>query len=87
MPYSADAPVSADDYRRAPAPVLRLRYDGSRVQSIQVRGHKVQVAVYESGQQPDGKEGGYFRPPEIMFTAATVAVSTAVDVAAKPACA
>lgn len=62
------APVS-DDYRQ-PEAVLRLRYDGSRVQSIRVRGHRVQVSVCENAQEAESRNS--WKPPEIMFTAASV---------------
>lgn len=67
-----DAPVSVSDGYRPPEAMLRLRYDGSRVQSIRVRGHRVQVSVCEAGQDAEGREGGMWKPPEIMFTAASV---------------
>lgn len=56
---------------REPVPVLRLRYDGSREQAVRVAGHRVKVAVLDTGQEAPGRDGGAWKPPEIMFTAST----------------
>lgn len=55
-----------DDGDRSPAPALRLRYDGTREQAIDVAGHKIKVVVAD-GAQEEAK--GYWKPPEIIFTA------------------
>jgi ATPase family associated with various cellular activities (AAA)/BCS1 N terminal len=65
-----DGPV-ADSDARNPVPVLRLRYDGSREQTVRVAGHRIRVAVIDNGQEAPGRDGGAWKPPEIMFTAAT----------------
>ena len=70
-PRRSDVPVSIGDSPRDPAPVLRLRYDGSREQAVRIAGHRVKVAVLESDRQAESREGGAWKPPEIMFTAAT----------------
>lgn len=49
---------------RAPTPRLRLRYDGSREQTITVSGHRVKVVVV-SGEGYD--KDGAFKPAEITF--------------------
>jgi hypothetical protein len=56
---------------RDPPPVLRLRYDGSREQAVRVGAHRVRVCVIDNGQEAQSREGGGWKPPEIMFTAAT----------------
>ena len=67
---SGPVAISSDDAgRRTRAPALRLRYDGSRTQPIRVRGYRVEVVVCDSGREAEGREGGAWKPPEIMFTA------------------
>lgn len=54
----------------AGTPAIRLRYDGAREQSITIAGHKIRVVV------ADGQGGGEdhpWKPPEIVFTAASQA--------------
>jgi hypothetical protein len=67
--YREAGALASPDSPRQPVPVLRLRYDGSRVQAIRVRGHRVEVAVYDSGAEAENRDGGSWKPPEIMFTA------------------
>lgn len=55
---------------RPKPPSLRLRYDGSREQVIRVAGHKIKVVVSDGAR--DG-EDGHWKPPEIMFTASSLA--------------
>jgi hypothetical protein len=53
--------------RQPEPPSLRLRYDGTREQVIEVAGHKIRVAVADNG--PGDDERRHWKPPEIMFTA------------------
>lgn len=55
---------------RTPPPRLRLRYDGTREQTVNIGGHKIKVVVSEGDT---GKEDGRWRPPEITFTAPSLA--------------
>jgi hypothetical protein len=55
---------------RRQAPVLRLRYDGTREQEISVGAHAVRVVVSEITRR---EEGPGWKPPEITFTAASAA--------------
>jgi hypothetical protein len=64
------AEVALPGERPAP-PSLRLRYDGTREQVITVAGHKVKVVVADG--ERSGKEDGYWKPPEIVFTARSLA--------------
>jgi hypothetical protein len=66
--YREARALASPDSPRQPVPVLRLRYDGSRVQAIRVRGHRVEVAVYDGGAEAENRDGGSWKPPEIMFT-------------------
>jgi hypothetical protein len=50
---------------------LRLRYDGSRQQAVTVAGHRIMVLVTDG--TPQAEAGGHWRPPEIVFTASTLA--------------
>jgi hypothetical protein len=50
---------------------LRLRYDGTRVQTFTVAGHQIKVHVRDDSDE--GKEGIHVRPPEIVFTAQSLA--------------
>lgn len=64
----------ADEYsldRQAAEPELRLRYDGTRVQTFDVAGHQIRVHVRDDSDE--GKDGFRVRPPEIVFTAQSVA--------------
>ncbi|RFZ41379.1 putative ATPase YjoB [Mycobacterium marinum] len=54
---------------KTPPPRVRLRYDGSREQTITINGHKIRVVVTDS--EPSGKEDR-FKPPEIIFTATSL---------------
>lgn len=54
-------------------PQLRLRYDGSRVQVLRIGSYRVKVSVNESDQQAENANGGYWKPPEIVFTARSLA--------------
>lgn len=49
---------------------LRLRYDGARVQTVVIGGHKIKVMATDGENL---KDGGYFKPPEIVFTATSLA--------------
>jgi ATPase family associated with various cellular activities (AAA) len=51
-------------------PSLRLRYDGTREQVIQVAGYPIKVAVTESSQDDNARR---WKPPEIVFTARSAA--------------
>jgi len=63
--------VDMDDLgQRRAAPALRLRYDGTREQSITIGGHKVKVIVSDGG--PVASAGDRWRPPEIIFTAGSL---------------
>lgn len=55
---------------RPAVPALRLRYDGTREQVITVTGHKIKVVVTDGTRADDD---GRWTPPEIMFTASSVA--------------
>jgi hypothetical protein len=57
--------------RRAAELELRLRYDGTRVQTFTVAGHQIKVHVRDDSDE--GKEGIHVRPPEIVFTAQSLA--------------
>lgn len=48
---------------------IKVRYDGSRTQTITIGGHKVKVTVVEGGSG-GGRPGNYqvYKPPEIVFT-------------------
>lgn len=64
----------ADEFspdRRAAELELRLRYDGTRVQTFTVAGHQIKVHVRDDAGE--GKEGILARPPEIVFTAQSLA--------------
>jgi len=63
---SEPAPLSVSD---GPPTRLRLRYDGSREQTIVLGGHKVDVVV------SDGEQAGKdrFKPDEIVFTTYSLA--------------
>jgi len=60
--------LSASGERPEP-PALRLRYDGTREQVITVAGHKIRVGVAEFAQS--GDDSRPWKPPEIIFTAAS----------------
>jgi hypothetical protein len=62
-----------DDYLDHPAAELelRLRYDGTRVQTLAVAGHQIRVHVHDDAD--DAKDGFRARPPEIVFTAQSLA--------------
>ena len=62
----------SDSSRPEPPPALRLRYDGTREHVIEVAGHKIRVAVSETGVSPD-EDGRRRKPPEIIFTARSIA--------------
>lgn len=70
----SDAPVAIG--ARPPTPALRLRYDGSREQVVTVAGHKVKVVVADNGSREG--EDGRWQPPEIVFTASSVAGRSAL---------
>lgn len=55
-------------------PVIRLRYDGSREQAVQVRGHQVRVAVLTGSHGPEER----WKPPEIVFTMRTASARRAL---------
>jgi chaperone BCS1 len=55
---------------RPAVPPLRLRYDGEREQVITVGGHRVRVVVSD-GEGDD--EHGRWKPPQIIFTARSLA--------------
>jgi hypothetical protein len=64
----------ADEYsldRGVAEPELRLRYDGTRVQTFVVAGHQIRVHVRDDADE--GKDGFRVRQPEIVFTAQSVA--------------
>jgi mitochondrial chaperone BCS1 len=50
---------------------LRLRYDGARVQVVDVAGHRIKVQVREDTRETS--DGPRARPPEIVFTARSLA--------------
>jgi hypothetical protein len=50
-------------------PALRLRYDGTREQVIRISGHRIRVAVADG----TGGEDERYRPPELVFTASSLA--------------
>lgn len=54
----------------APAPRVRLRYDGSREQVITMGGHRIKVQVTDG--EPSSKDDGWRRPAEIIFTASSL---------------
>jgi len=66
--------ASSDE--REPAPRLRLRYDGTREQAVSVAGHKIRVSVAD-GAPPDDA-GRNYKPPEILFTAPSLAARHAL---------
>ena len=66
----AEFSVPASPGDAAPPPALRLRYDGTREQLLTVAGHKIRVVVTDGTR---GEEDGRWKPPEIMFTAASAA--------------
>lgn len=68
----------SDSDSREPAPVLRLRYDGSREQVIRIGGYRVRVAVIDGERETASRDGGGWKPPEIMFTASTAEARQAV---------
>ncbi|MCV7175107.1 AAA family ATPase [Mycolicibacterium sphagni] len=71
----AASPPSSAPRPRPQAPQVRLRYDGSRAQTITISGHKIGVYV------TDGKgtrDDYYVQPAEIQFTAWSVAAKNAV---------
>ena len=55
---------------------IRLRYDGSREQSITVRGHKIKISVTDGS--PAGGDNKSWRPPEVVFSATSLAGRDAV---------
>lgn len=69
---SGDAPVAFSDSTgaSAPPPRLRLRYDGSREQTVEIGGHRIKVVVSD-GDQAD-KDGRRWKPDEIVFTASSL---------------
>jgi hypothetical protein len=60
---------SRDRAARSEPPALRLRYDGAREQVIRAGGHKVRVVVSDNS----GGDGERARPPELIFTAGSLA--------------
>jgi mitochondrial chaperone BCS1 len=50
-------------------PALRMRYDGAREQALRAGGHKIKVVVSEN----NGGDGERVRPPELIFTAGSLA--------------
>jgi hypothetical protein len=61
-------------------PALRLRYAGTREQAITVGGHKVKVVVAGFEGRADS-DNGHWQPPEIMFTASSLAGRRALTAA------
>lgn len=56
---------SPDGGQPKPPPRVRLRYDGSREQTITVGGHTVLVTVNDA--EGSGQDRGYGKPAEIVF--------------------
>jgi hypothetical protein len=72
-----DGPTAySDDSPRRSAPRVRLRYDGSREQAVTIAGHRIDVVV--SDGEAGGKNEGYWKPPEIMFTMSSLAAQQAL---------
>jgi hypothetical protein len=72
-----------DPSRTMSASELKLRYDGNREQAVTVRGCKVKVVVYDSNHATvssngSGSQSYVLKPPEISFTASSVAGRNAV---------
>ncbi|MBO0825554.1 MAG: AAA family ATPase, partial [Actinobacteria bacterium] len=55
---------------------LRLRYDGTRVQTFTVAGHQIKVHISDDGNE--GKEGIRSKPAEMVFTAQSLAGREAI---------
>jgi ATPase family associated with various cellular activities (AAA) len=60
---------------KPPPPSLRLRYDGAREQAISIGGHKIMVMVTDGQGDPEERR---WKPPEIVFTAASPAARDAL---------
>jgi hypothetical protein len=73
-----DSGLIADSDARDTAPVLRLRYDGSREQAIRIAGHRTRVSVIDADREAMNRDGGAWKPPEIMFVASTAEARQAV---------
>lgn len=68
--------IVPDGSSRPAEPALRLRYDGTRVQDIRLAGHRISVAVTDGIGAAE--TGNRWKPPEITFTALTLAGRDAV---------
>lgn len=69
-------PVPVFDGQDSPPSTLRLRYDGSRQQAVTIAGHRITVVVTDGTQ--GSEQGAALRPPEIVFTAATLTARRAL---------
>lgn len=69
-----------DDVAASSLATIKLRYDGAREQAITLGGCRVKVAVTENNNviTTSDKSTATFRPPEIVFTASSVAGRNAV---------
>ena len=69
-------PVSSDGPSKPRPPRVRLRYDGSRHQSVRIGGHRIRVEVTEGEASKDW--GRIWKPDEIVFTASSLAAQKAL---------
>jgi len=69
--------VASADNRQPSPTALRLRYDGTRVQTVTIAGHKIKVAVAEGGSGGD-ENSRQWKPPEIVFTASSLVARQAL---------
>ena len=69
-------PMSSDGPPKPRPPRVRLRYDGSRHQSVRIGGHRIRVEVTEGEASKDS--GRIWKPDEIVFTASSLAAQKAL---------
>jgi len=81
--YDGDPYDMSDEDEPASLSTIKLRYDGNREQAISITGHRVKVATNENTNvitsgNGNGNATASFKPPEIVFTASSVAGRNAV---------
>jgi hypothetical protein len=65
--------------KRSQAMTLGLEFDSKTAQTIVVAGHKIEVTTAEQGgKQVQASEGGMWKPPEMKFTATSIAARDAL---------
>lgn len=69
--------MDSSDSSTSKPPRLRLRYDGSREQTVAIAGHRIKIQVSD-GDYNLKNENGYSKPAEIVFTATSLEAQQAL---------